>query len=377
VISGAEAVDAWLRGHLDQAKAEELLAESGLRPEDHPIAFGNAGNPLGLEELLEAYRRKFIDGPRFERGFRQSRYRDEWHDIALKLRYRPLSTAIAIDAAVQNHLPIDRARQLAEENGLAPADFDAAYQTAGSPLSRTEAEQLYNRGLMTRAEVEQALRESRLKDKYVGRAFELSVRLPEGRQITQLLEFGAITPAEALTSLLHLGYSQKIAAAFVAEGEARATGGHRQAATGQITSLYIDKLIGRGQAEAMLEKLHYTAGVAALLLDLADHTRRQKILATGITAVRSRYLHRHSTGLEATADLSVLGIPADAIALYLTTWRIERKSVVRTLTEAQIVKAHKLDLLGATPEDNDANALERLLQLGYNHDDALLLIAGA
>jgi hypothetical protein len=376
-ISSADAVDAWLRGHINLERAHDLMSENGLIPRDQDIALANAGNPLGLEELLEAFRRGLIDEARFVHGFRESRYRDEWAGIALKLRYRPMSTADAVEAAVQGHLTLEAARDLAEENGLLPADFMALYQTAGEPLSRTEIEQLYNRGLVDLATVEQALRESRLKNKYIDDAVKLHTRLPEERAILQLVEFGALTAEAATGELLKLGYSPHYAAAFVHEAEARATGGHRQLATSQVAAMYEDKLIGRGEAEQLLEQLHYTSGTAGMVLNLADHARRQKILNTGITAVRAQFVKHRSGVLEATADLAALKVPADAVALYLTVWQLERKAEVKTLSEAQIVKAYNKNLFDADPQINYDVALGRLEQLGYNAADAALLLAGA
>lgn len=376
-ISSADAVDAWLRGHIDAERAHDLMSENGLIPRDQDIALANAGNPLGLEELLEAFRRGIIDETRFVHGFRESRYRDEWAPIALKLRYRPMSTADAVEAAVQGHIDLERAKDLATENGLLPDDFTALYETAGEPLSRTEVEQLYNRGLVDAAFVEQALRESRLKNKYIEHAVQLHVRLPEERAIIQLVEFGAMDAAIATGELLKLGYSEHYATAFVHEAEARATGGHRQLATGQVTAQYEQRLISRPEAEQLLEQLHYTPGTAAMVLNLADNTRRMRILNTGITAVRAQYLKHRSTDTEAAADLAALKVPSDAIQLYMTVWQLERKAEVRTLTEAQIVKAYNLGLFNEDPAINLADATGRLTQLGYDQADADLLLAGA
>lgn len=376
-ISSADAVDAWLRGHINLERAHDLMSENGLIPRDQDIALANAGNPLGLEELLEAFRRGLIDEARFVHGFRESRYRDEWAQIALKLRYRPMSTADAVQAAVQGHLSIEAARDLAEENGLLPADFMALYETAGEPLSRTELEQLYNRGLIDAATVEQGLRESRLKNKYIENAVKLHVRMPEERAILQLVEFGALPAAEATLELQKLGYTPAYAAAFVHEAEARATGGHRQLATSQVSALYEQHLIGRAEAEQLLEQLHYTAGTAAMVLNLADHTRRMRILDTGITAVRAQFVKHRSSELEATADLAALKVPSDAIALYMTVWQLERKAEVRTLSEAQIVKAYTKNLFDPDQQINYDVALGRLEQLGYSPADSALLLAGA
>jgi hypothetical protein len=378
-ISSADAIDAWLRGHIGEEAASRLLTENGLLPRDQQIAFANAGNPLALQQLMEALRRGFIDEATFVHGFRESRYRDEWAQTALRLRYSPMSTADAVEASIQGYLSKADAKRYATDNGLDPADFDTLWLTAGEPLSRTELETLFNRGQVTRAQVEQGLRESRLKDTWIPAALDLHVRYPELRQITLLLETGSLSHDAALELVLQLGYTEQIAAAMIADAEARATGQYRRLALSQVLSMYEEKLIGQEQAEAFLEALHYSAGTVTQLLALADHTRRVKILQTGVTSLRRQYLAWRIDDAAVQADLAALAVPADAAALYLQTWQIERAGATRGLTEAQIVKAHAMGLLDDPPGDasGDVAATVRLQQLGYSAGDAALLLAGA
>src|SRR4029077_10924982 len=108
------------------------------------------------------------------------------------------------------------ARDKAHQNGLEPADFAPMLATAGEPLSRTEMEQLYNRGLVSKGEVDQALKESRLKPKYTDLAFDLHVRLPEPRQVITALNNGTITKEAAAKILAQYGFSQSTVAMLVA-----------------------------------------------------------------------------------------------------------------------------------------------------------------
>jgi hypothetical protein len=384
-MTSADALDAWLRGHLDRDVAETVLAENGLDPRDHDAMFGNAGNPLGLQSLLEAYRRGFIGRERFERGFRQSRYRNEWADVALELRRSPMTTAEAIEANVQGHLSEEEARRIAEENGLRPADFTPLRETAGSPLSRTELETLYNRGKIGKAEVIQGLRESRLKNKYLEAAFELRTRLPEARMIVSALEMGAIERHEAEQLLAEQGYGHQVVAMFIAEAEIRATGPHKQLMTSQVMRLYSGRIISEAKARQLLEHLHYSPEAIADMLHLADYQLHQHILDTGITAIRAHYLAHRISDQVALADLHALNLPASAADTYLKVWRLERLNVTKQLTEAQIIHAYKKGLfapphLRNTPEAdavNRAGAHARLARLGYDDTDAAILIDGA
>jgi hypothetical protein len=384
-LSSADAIDAWLRGHIGQGEAEAILEENGLLPRDVPAALANAGNPLALMQLLEALRRGFIDQATFEKGFRESRYRNEWASVALKVAYSPMSTADAVDASVQGHLTKQEAQSIAHQNGLENSSFEALWQTAGSPLSRTEAQTLYNRGLLTEADVAQALRESRLKDKYVAAALQLHVREPEPRAVTTALEEGAITRDQANKYLADAGYDHDVIAMLITTAEARSTGGHRQLMTGQVQALYSDRIINAGQAADMLAKLHYTAESAQLIIGIADYLRHHKILQSGIAAIRSHYLAGRITGAVALGDLQELGLPADARDTYLQVWQLDKLAHPKQLTAAQIVKAVKLNLFTTEPAAdpaglaaaNRAAGHDRLVALGYDDTDAELLLNGA
>jgi hypothetical protein len=384
-VTVADAADAWLRGHLGEAQARKIMEENGLEASQVPIVLANAGNPLGLQQLLEAQRRGYIDRAQFLKGFRESRYREEWAGVAEKLSFGPPTTAEALGALVQGHVTEAEARDLAHQNGLEPKWFAAMAATYGSPLSRTELEQLYNRGKISRAVVVQGLRESRLKNKYLNDAFDLHVKLPEPRQVVTALTDGVITRAAAARILGDEGYAPETVAMLIATGEARSTGPHRQLMTGEISKLYADRIISRAEAGLLLEQLHFTAHSADLILRVADYTLHRRILDSGVAAVKAHYLAHRIDDAVAAGDLHALGLPADAADTYLKVWRLDRIPLFKTLTAAQIVKAHKLGLFtpgGQTGTDagtqaNDAEALRRLEALGYDATDAGLLLAGA
>ena len=384
-MSTADAFDAWGRGHITEAEAVKVAEENGVLPRDIPALLANTGNPLSLEQLLEAFRRKIIDQATMEKGIREGRTRNDWIATAVALRYSPMSTADAVSASVQGQLSKSAAQQIAEENGLRPADFDPLWNTAGEPLARTELQQLYNRGVITLATYMQGLRESRLKDKYVADAIQLHTRLPEPRVVTEALADGVITAATAAKYLADDGYDQATVKMLTTLGAIRSTGPYKQLMTGEIATLYADHMITRAQAEAMLTKLHYTAETAGLILDLADYKRDQRIRESAVTAIRAHYLAYRTSELDATADLLALNIPSTTVSLYLQVWQLERLDHPKRLTEAQIVKAATKNLFvdkgqltdAQWADKNQTKGCERLVELGYSTSDAKLLLAGA
>lgn len=362
-----------LRGVISEAEGAAIAARSGVSAADFTIMIEDTGEPLGLEQLLEASRRGFIDTARLVRGILQSRVRNEWVDVAEKLAFSPASTADAVQGVVQGHLDFARGEQIATQNGLEPGNFGWMYDTAGEPLSRTELEELYNRGEVTQAEVEQGLRESRLKNKYVPLAFKLHVRLIEPRQIVSALTHGAISKADAMAQLREQGFSAASAAILIAEGSNARIATHHGLTLAEIRALYTDRLTTRAESERWLAALGYDTADATRLFALWDFLAAAALTRAAIGVIRAKYVAHHISEQQVVLEINQLGIAPDARDRYLKIWNLERAAATRLLTEAQIIKAIKAHL----PGTSDAWGLERLTQLGYDAGDALLLLAGA
>lgn len=368
LLSPADAALAVLRGNMSDAEGRQVAKLNGVSASDFEVIIGNTGEPLGLETLLEAYRRGFVDKSRLERGIRQSRVRNEWIDVAERLRFAPMSTADAVESVVQNHISEAQGAQIAAQNGLEAEHFPILVQTAGAPLSRTEMNELVNRGLASRADFDQALRESRLKNKYVDKAFALRERLIPERTLVSMVGHGVLSHEDALHRIMSLGFDAVSAGLLVAQGSAQKTTAHRELAVSQVTALYEIAAITRDQAVAMLENLKYTLEEAAFVLEIADMKRIQRVVDGAVSVIRSRYVSHQINEQESSAALDELGVAAASRDLYLGVWSVERQVERRNLTAAQIHSAVKK---GVMPIQDGLN---RLVQMGYTQDDATILL---
>lgn len=371
VISPADLADMVVRGIKSHGDAAQAAAQSGVNASDFDALVLDTGEPLGLQQMLEAYRRGFINQARLVHGIRQSRIRDEWVDVAEALRFEPMSVADAVNAVVQNHMDQGTGNRIAEENGLAPGNFDILYETAGEPLSRTELEDLYNRGLVTEAEVKQGLRESRLKNKYVDAAFALHRRVIPVRSLHEALRLGSITHDDAVKIAMEDGYTQHDAEILVSTGASHKIETYKNRVVSAIESMYEDNAISQVEAEDMISGLGFSATEAKFIIQSADFRRSARFASQVTTFVRGRYVGRRIDRTTASNDLDRFGIPAPQRDNLLALWELEREANVRVLSEAEVLKAVKKSLI--TPEDG----LARLLALGYSQDDATLLLEGA
>jgi hypothetical protein len=370
-LSPADLADMVVRGIVTEGEGRTVAAESGVNAQDFGRLILDTGEPLGLQQMLEAFRRGFIDEAKLVHGIRTSRIRDEWIPTALKLRYTPMSVADAVNAVVQNHIPASRGEQIAQLNGLEPGQFGILQETAGEPLSRTEMNDLYNRGEATHADVQQALRESRLKDKYIEKAFALRRRIIPARTLHVALTSGAVSHEEAVKIAMEDGYTEHDARIVVDAGSSSALTSFKAKTVQAIETLYEDNLLPEHEAQGMIEGQGYSAQQASYILKAAEFRRMARVVTSVVSQVRSRYLGHHITKQTATGLLDTAGIPATQRDSLINLWSAERAAFTRTLTEAQIVKAHKLKLL------SDQQAIGRLTGMGYNAVDADLLLKGA
>jgi hypothetical protein len=371
VLSLADAALAYLRSDITLADAQKIAHENGYTDEQLTVFIGNTGEPLGLEQLLEGLRRDFISEATVERGIKQSRIRNEWIPLALKLRFSPMSVADAVNAVVQNHLSMAEAAKIAQQNGLEASAFPVLIETAGEPLSRTEMEQLYNRGKVTRADVEQALRESRLKNKYVTDAFDLHVRLLEPRILSSAVEFGAVSHADAVKRALEYGFSQADAEILVNAGSARKLHTRNNQTVAAAETLYVDNIITVDELRQVAKVAGFGNTEIDVIVKTSEYRRQAKWITTVLSVIRSKYVAHHIDEATATHYIDSLGLNAGNRAELIAIWTMERAANTAQLTVAEIIKAMKKNTI--QPDE----ALSRLIAKGYSEADAVILLEDA
>ncbi len=365
-ISPADAALALLRGNLSRDEAVRVAREAGLSDQDFDVLVNNTGEPPGIMQMLEAFRRGFIDEGTLTKGILESRVRNDWIPMLLKLRYTPVTVADAVNAVIQGHLTDAQGKSIADQNGLEPGYFDTLVETAGEPLSRTEMEQLYNRGEATKAEVLQALLESRLKNKYTDKAFALHSKLLPIRNLSEAVEFGTLSLADAVQEAMKNGYNERDATALIHAASARKLQQYKREVVVAVESLYVDNAIDEASAMDVAKSMGFDEVEAQAVFKGAEYKRLAKLVNSAIGAVRSKYISRHIDKSTTSGVLDAIGIPAGQRDQMLSLWDLERQANVRLLTPAEVTKAVKDTLM--TPEDG----LAYLENLGFSESDAAL-----
>lgn len=363
-LSPAEVALASLRGAMSDDDAAKEATLSGLNRQRFDILQLNTGEPPGLMQLLEAYRRGYIDQARLVRGIKQSRVRNEWVDVVEKLRFAPVSAGEVLAGLVQGHLELGDAADRLEQAGIDPSNLGWLYETHGRPPGVVELGALVNRGEMTVELWEQAVRESDIKNKYIPYLNALRRRLMPERTVVSAIRQGVITVEDGKERLRHLGFGESDVDALAGEASSTKVAHVKELSESQTMSAYAQRLISKAQATVRLAVLGYTPDEIALVIELGDHAHHARFQEAGISRVHAMFVAHKIDASAAAVDLDKIGMDHDARADLITLWTAEREANVQTLTLAQLQGLAHRGRIGF------ASYMERVVKLGWSKDDA-------
>lgn len=367
-LSPADLALANLRGNIDDTTMEGYARQLGVDANDMAVLVENTGEPPGIMEMLFLYRRGLVDKDRLTRAIRQSRIRNEWVDAVIDLRFQPMTTSDAARAVVENYMSMEDGAKIAEENGLEPAHWPFIVESWGRPPSHEQMMNLYHRGQATREEVNQAARESNIKDKYIGKLFDLGRVLISERMIVSALAHGAVSHDDAHKMLLEHGYNDDDAETLIKLGGAQRLSSQHALTRTDILAMYTDRLLTKNDAEGHLTKLGYTPADAASLLNLADVKAESSAKRSIMRAIEASLKAHHLTHQAAINQLEAAGVDNAQARALVDEWTQQRGATTRLLTEAQTVSAAAAQLISPT------ECFRRLGALGYAAGDAVILM---
>lgn len=326
------------------------------------------GDPLPPQDLGIAFRRGFIDRERYERGIAQGPLRREWFDVLEKLGISRMSTVDAADAVNQGFMPLQEAQRISRENGLDPDDFATLIQLAGQPPGIEFAQEALNRGIISKPEFDQMFLESRIKNRYLPLLYAMRIRLIPQETARVAYRKGVYSREQLIDTLEKHGFSETDAATLAEMEDVGGDDSTRELTRAQIVDLYEEGIFATETALELLRGMGYSEEHSLAMLELVDLKNVRKYINSAITRIRSSYLAGKIDVNQASAQLDAFGIQAAQRDTYLDIWTIDRETVTKTLTAAQIRQAARG---GHITEDE---AITRLVAQGYAPDDAVLYL---
>lgn len=367
-LTPQEAAAMWNRDVLNSEQGRAIAALWGLSATDFDRLTLLGGDPLPPQDLGVAYRRGIINRERFQKGIVQGPLRKEWFDVLEQLQISPMSTVDAADAVNQGYMQLPRAKQIAKENGLDPDDFETLILMAGQPPGVELAQEAWNRGFINEAEFSQMFLESRIKNRYLPLLKQTRIRLIPQETARVAYRKGVYSRDKLLSTLQAWGFSQEDAATLAEMEDVGGDDSTRELTRAQIVDLYEEGIFAIETALELLLGMGYSEEHASAMIDLADLKNVRKYINSATTRIRSSFLAGKIDIVEASAQLDALGVQSRQRDAFLDVWSIDKSTVTKTLTAAQIRQAVAKNLV--TPQQ----AVERLMAQGYAQDDAELYL---
>lgn len=370
LLTPADLALAVLRQNITMDQGVAGAAMFGLNVDDFQTLIGNTGEPLGLMQLLEAYRRDFIDEQTLDKGILESRVRDEWIPVAKQLRYFPMSTAEAANAVTRGYLTNDQGASIAQQNGLEPEHWQYVYESNGRPPSHEQLATLFYRGKIDLATFEQGIRESDIKDKYIADVVDLGVKLLPLFEGVSLLKNGDITGKTFATQMLDQGYQPDVINEIVAAYGPGKVSTVKHLTAAEITEMYSTGIFDGTEATNHLEAIGFTADDATSILTVADLKAKAKLIGQQVAHIETQFYRNALDEQLARQELKQLNLADAQVEKLISLWKITRPLKSRNLTEAQILHLVRQGVI------SKPDALPRLEADGLTEDDAKLLLAG-
>ena len=382
-LSPADAAEAALKGHMSTEAAAAEAQLSGLDRKRFDTLLAASGEPPGLDFLLEAFRRGFIEraglGPTattLEQGIRESRLHDKWISTVERMGLRPLPVADAIDAWVEGQIGADEAKRIAYENGVSEADAVTLFHTRGRPPDPTQLIEMNRRGLIPlegtgpdTVSVQQGIFEGATKDKWWRLLAGLGDYVPPPRTVTALLREGSIPDEEGVALFRKSGLSQELAAAYLHSAHHLKLQGSKDLAKGVVDQLYFDRIITVTQADELYGTLNYDAQESAWLRSIQDLRRLTAQQAAAINKIKALYVAYHIDRSQVVAALNALHLAPDKVDYDLQVWDVERTANAKFVTPAEIASAFFYEIL------DQAQASQLLQQQGFSALGAWIMLS--
>jgi hypothetical protein len=381
--SPPDLADMVVRGIRTQDDARTAASQSGVNPTDFDDLVLNAGEPPGLEQVLEWWRRGFIgwgdtgvQTPSVERAIKTGRIYDYWSGVIQQAADIPITVGEAVNAALRGQAPTDQMQTEAGYSGINSDRFAILLDSAGRPPSPSELVELLRRSLIPLEGVgpgvvsfQQGIYEGDAKDKWWQRYSDLATYIPPPRTVTTLLRTGSIDQATAQGLWQDSGLSPQLAAAYAHSATAEKLAGTKALAESTVLTLYEAQALTTADATARLTSLGYDTTETGLLLELADLQRELKAVNSAIAKVGTLYTGHKITRQAAGQAVAALGVTAAHAANLLATWDLELSNNVRLLTPAQIADAFEYGVI------DQPTAQSKLVLEGYTPYDAWVLLS--
>lgn len=180
-----------------------------------------------------------------------------------------------------------------------------------------------------------------------------------------------IDRAEVKGGYLDAGYNEKWAEILTKWTEVAYAPEEKEVTVSDVRSALETGMLSEPEATEVLQSLDVGDEAIAFYIAQARFKRAQKLKASRISAIESKFVSGKYDRSAAATALSALSLPASEIEIYLDEWQAAREAKVKQPTEAQLRGFYLDDLIAADVFQSE------LKKLGYDDDDIALYVRQA
>lgn len=311
------------------------FAAQGIDPERARVLVADTGLPLALGEMLQLYNRNEVTATDVKVSIAESNVRNEYMDAALKLARRLLTPHEYAEAELRGVMSPADAKNGASLSGINSNDYDTLFAILGRPLATHQITTGLARGGVYGGDYtdvpagpyRDAIRRSAIRPEYADLDYHNRYTYPSPFVIRSLAQSGEIGGQAAVEQvLLEIGWKPSFA---------------KQVSTAWTTGGGADTHAAKAQTQ------------------LWNTTHKS-------------YVAREISDATATTALEAAGVASGSVPAVLQLWQAERDLIRKSLTATQIRKAVSNGVTNPATGAawTTADALARLLELGYDQNDA-------
>jgi hypothetical protein len=327
-------------------------------------------------EGLQMLRRGIIDEPTFAQIVREGHTKTKYTDDLLALRNVILSPSTYATLHLKGH--ITEAEMIAGGalSGESADNMTKLYLSMGRPAAPGQLWTAAARGIdgptgqpMNEAQFQTAIAQSDIRPEYGPMLWDIRYLYPPLFQISRLVAANTITPAQGADWATKDRYAPEVVAALLKSWEQGGVSTSKGLTATDLKTRYEGQGITKTEYVNGLKELGYSAQAADDKVALSDDAKRYRSLTLLRNRARARYTSWRISRQAASDALRGTGLTIALVNEILTDADVEKDLNVHTLTEPQIVKAHKAGLMD-TP-----TATERLTELGLDTADIATRLA--
>jgi hypothetical protein len=317
-----------------------------------------------------------IDDTELYKVIAYSRVRPQFTDDLLKLRYRPISPAEAVELAVKEIVSVEDATALYKAAGGIPEQFNLLYRGAGDAAGLEHAAELLAEGVINQGRMEQIIGMSRLNPAF----YDLYLPDSNGNipmhqkwlppfELQRAVVAGLMDQADAITAMQQQGYTEKQATLFFNAAQLERVISIRGVTENQVMTDWQAGLISQADAETALKNIGYQDWALPIIFDVYEGRRIMAARNQVAARVRSSILAGGVDSATAVTDLTSIGYSSTAANQMVADWTIEANTPNKMMPYTVVGYLLEAQLMGT---DDGVNYFRRS---GYTEQDAQLMVS--